>query len=208
MKLFLICYHRNVYGIYPPEWIKAFKWSILNQTYQEFEILELNYGGGEERVFDSSIYESKAMPTFIHAMNYLIDKALDEGADVVGNMNVDDYFAADWLKIQLPFIKYHGYDIVTCNFTLIKDDAPIHIHVFDKLDIKAELERGNNIIAHPAILYSKRFLENNKYDPEEFPIEDFLLWKRTIDDYKFKIVQENLLFHRIHANSVCQSENR
>lgn len=208
MKLILICYHKNLFEIYPLEWVEKFKYSVLCQNYQEFEIYEINYGGGKERIFQQSDYESKIMPTFIHAMNYLIEKALINGADVVGNLNADDWYDCDWLRTQLPFIKYQGCDIVTCNFTLIQNDVPVHIHLFDKLDIKKELERGNNVVAHPAVLYSRRFLENNKYVPEEIPEEDFLLWKRTIDEYKFKIVHENLLYHRIHSNAVCQSNNR
>lgn len=208
MKTCLICYHANIKVIYKPEWIEQFKQSILNQTFKDFVIYEICYNGGEDRIFENSIYESKKLPTFIHAMNYLIEKCLDDGADVISNTNCDDNYSINWLKIQLPFIKYFNFDIVSCNFTLIQNDKPVHYHFFDKLNIKNELERNNNIVAHPGVMYSRKFLENNKYIPEEIPIEDLLLWKRTIDNYKFKIVEQNLLWHRIHDNSVCKSTNR
>lgn len=208
MKLILICYHKDVFKLYPAHWVYRFKASVLLQTYSDFEIYEVNYGGVEERIFERSNFESKKMPTFVHAMNYLINKALDAGADIVGNLNADDYYAPNWLGKELPWIKYYAYDLVSCNFTLIENDKPIHFHIFDRLDIKKELAKNHNCIAHPAVLYSRKFLENNSYVPEEIPAEDLLLWKRTIDNYRFKIVKENLLYHRIHSNAVCQSENR
>lgn len=207
MKLFLLCYHKNVYSIYNREWVETFKQSILNQHYQDFEIVEINYGGTEERIFDSSIYESKPMPTFIHAMNYLIEKCLDEGADCVGNLNCDDIYSFAWLETEMPYIE-KGIDIVSCNFSLIKDNVQILEHRFDELNIKEELSKNHNPVCHPAVIYSKKFLENNRYVPEEIPLEDLLLWKRTIDKYQFKIVPENLLYHRLHNNAVCQSNNR
>lgn len=208
MKLILLCYHANISKLYPAEWIERFKDSIYAQTYQDFQIMEINYSGGIERIFWDSIYESKKLPTFVHAMNYLIKKALEEGADVVANSNVDDFADPNWLSIQLPWIKYHGYDLVSCNFTLIENNIPVHFHVFDKMDLKEEFEKNHNPVCHPAVLYSKRFLQKNRYVPDEVPEEDLLLWKRTIDNYRFKIVKENLLFHRIHSNAVCQSQNR
>lgn len=208
MKLALLSYHKNANKIYPKEWIKAYKKSILEQTYNDFDIFEIEYGGGKFRIFEKSIYESKELPTFVDAMNYMIKKILKLGYDFIANTNSDDRYSSVWIATQLPFLKYHGYDLVSCNFTLIENDRPIHFHLFDRLDIKKELAKNHNCIAHPAVLYSRKFLENNSYVPEEIPAEDLLLWKRTIDNYRFKIVKENLLYHRIHNNAVCKSDNR
>ncbi len=206
-KTVLICYHANIKSIYKPEWVEQFKQSILNQTFKDFQVYEVCYNGGSERIFENSNYESIVLPNFVYAMNYLIEKALKDGADVICNSNADDIAHLDWLKIQIPLIK-NGFDIVSCNFSLIRNEGEIfHIHHFDKLDLKLELKYNHNIIAHPSVTYSRKFLEVNRYVPEEIPIEDLLLWKRTVDDFKFKIVSENLLLHRVHQNSVCQNQN-
>lgn len=207
MKVFLISYHKNINLIYPKQWVDQFRESILNQTYKDYKILEINYGGGDERIFKNSNYESIAMPTFIDAMNYLINKAIYYGADAICNLNSDDWYDFDWLKVQLPFIE-KGYDIVSCNFSLFRDGVMYHEHHFENLNIKDELNKNHNILCHPAICYSRNFLENNRYVPDQFPTEDLQLWQRAIDNYRFKIVPENLLYHRIHNNSVCQSNNR
>ena len=76
MKIGLICYHKNIDTLYPKKWIEEFKNSIDSQTYKDFIIYELNYGGGEQRIFPNSLFESKEFPTFVHGMNYLLDKWL------------------------------------------------------------------------------------------------------------------------------------
>lgn len=62
---------------------------------------------------------------------------------------------------------------------------------------------GNNIIAHPAVAYSKNFWQHNRYYPGEIPEEDFLLWKRALSEgFNFSIVNEYLLNYRLHAQQV------
>ncbi len=206
-KLSLICYHANIKKIYKPEWVEQFKWSIIGQSYKKFKVYELCYSGEQDRIFEDSIYESKELPTFVHAMNYLIEKCLSDGADVIGNTNVDDNYSANRLEVQMEYIK-KGFDVVSSNFSLMKDNIVFHEHHFENKNIKEELNRNHNVICHPVLLYSSAFLRNNKYVPEDIPYEDMLLWKRTIDNYKFVIAPENLLYQRIHDNSVCKSENR
>lgn len=206
-KVALISYHKNAETIYPHDWITEHRESIISQTYKDFDILELEYGGGKYRVFGSSIYESKELPTFIHAMNYLIGKALKMGYDCIGNLNLDDVYSPHRLGVQMQYVR-NNYDLVSSNFSLMKDDVIFHEHHFENLDIKRELEKNHNPICHPVILCNRKYWETNKYVPEEVPYEDLLLWKRTIDNYRFIIAPENLLTQRIHNNSVCKSNNR
>jgi len=197
-KAAVLVYHKNIFNLYPIEWIDKFKQSIRKQTYKDFDILELNYGGGKERLFEESKFESISMPTFPHAMNYLFEKAKDY--DCVFNTNCDDFYPANRFDEQIKFIK-QGYDIVSSNFSLVKDDKVTLTHNFDKRDIKKELQRDHNVICHPVVAYSKKFL-NERYLPEEIPFEDMKLWKRTVNNYKYIILPEVLCFHRLHNNSV------
>lgn len=204
----LICYHKNAQILYPQRWIDEFKHSIVNQSFKDFKILEVEYGGGNYRVFEDSIYESITLPTFVHAMNYLLDKCFKEGYYAVGNLNLDDYYDVCRLEKQLFYIR-HGWDIVSSNFALIKDDKPVLVHRFERLNIREELAHNHNIVCHPAVMYSRRFIEKYKYDPSLVPLEDLKLWQRAIEGgMKFKIAPEVLCFHRLHPESVCNSNNR
>jgi hypothetical protein len=207
LKCALIVYHKNAEAIYPDEWIFKFRESIEKQTYKQFDIFELEYGGGNLMIFENSIYESKELPTFVDAMNYLLDKVFSMGYDYCMNSNADDYFALNRVEKQLEYMN-KGFDIISSNFSLVRDYEVIHTHRFDKEDIKLQLSLNNNILCHPVICYSANYWKGNRYIPESIPYEDLLLWKRSIDNYKFVILEDVLCFHRLHSNSVCQSENR
>ena len=147
--------------------------------------------------------------TFVDSMNYLLDEAFESGCDYVFNTNIDDYFAVQRIERQLHFLN-QGYDIVASNFHLVKDGTVYHSHRMNEQNIGLELERGNNPIGHPVVAYSRKFWENNKYNPEEIPAEDLKLWQRAYKTgSKFIIMPDFLLFHRVHNQSVCQNpENR
>lgn len=207
LKIAVICYHSNLYALYPETWIIKFRDSILNQTHKTFDIWELNYSGGNERIFINSIFESKHLPSFVDAMNYLIDIIFSKGYDCVVNTNCDDFYALNRIEKQIESIKA-GYDAVSSNFALIRDDVCVHVNVFDKLDISQELNNGHNPVCHPSIILNHKFWKQNRYVPSEIPFEDMLLWKRAIKNGNtFIILPEILCFHRLHNNSVCQNEN-
>lgn len=208
MKVALLTYHKNIKNIYPQQWIDKYRDSIEDQTYQEFQIFELNYGGGNERIFEHSYFESYPYPTFVHALNYLLDKCFSSGYDYVMNTNCDDYYRNDAIERLLIDIQ-KGYDLVSSNFCLVKNDIVFKYHQFDKMNIGEQLDKNHNIVSHPCLIYSANFWKSNRYNPEEIPIEDLELWKRALKSgSKFFINEENLLFHRIHSNAVCQSQNR
>lgn len=207
MKRALICYHSRANIIYLEQWVSEYRHSVLNQTYKDFDIVELNYDGGSYRVFENSNYHSKEFPTFVHGLNYLLDSLFFAGYDCVFNSNLDDYFSLDRIEKQLPYIE-QGFDLVSSNFALIQGDKIIKTHSFDKLDIEYELAHNHNIIGHASVVYNKSFWKKHRYIPEQQPMEDLMLWQRAIKNSKFIILPDVLLFHRLHSNSVCQSENR
>ena len=65
------------------------------------------------------------------------------------------------------------------------------MNVSDYKDINFILKNHLNIIAHPSVCYSKNFVKNNRYDSNRIPEEDWDLWKRTCDKYKFTIINVN-----------------
>lgn len=204
MNAAVVVYHKNLYDIYQERWVKEFKHSILNQTNKEFEIHELAYDGSSNRIFENSNYESKEFPTFVYALNYLLESFRND-YDCIFNTNCDDTYALDRIEKQLLYIE-QGYDIVSSNFSLVEDDKIIKTHSFEKLDIALELSNNHNCICHPVVAYSKNFLMNNRYVPEQIPLEDLMLWQRTVKKFNFIILPDVLCYHRLHEQSVCQNE--
>lgn len=207
MRVALMSYHKNVHELYPLKWLEDYRDSVLAQTFKDFDVYEINYGLMPGMIFWNSRYESRRFPTFVHCMNYLLDKLFNDGYDVVFNSNVDDLYEPTWMERQLSQIK--NAELVSCNFTLFNQTGVYHSHRFEKVDIEKELSKNHNPICHPGVCYTKKFWDlGNRYIPEEIPYEDMELWKRAIKNSRFIIHPDSLVHHRIHGNSVCKSENR
>lgn len=208
MKVAILAYHKNINKIYPSGWVDEYRMSILKQTKKDLPIFEMNYGGGLERIFKKSLFESAQYPSFVYALNYLLDKVFSGGYDCALNTNADDVYSGVWVEKTLEAIM-QGYDLVSSNFHLFDEKGIYHSHQFAELDIQKELDRDHNVICHPGVCYSRKFWERgNRYIPGELPFEDLRLWQRAIKNSKFFILPQHLVYHRIHNNSVCKSENR
>lgn len=200
MKIAVIVYHKNVTD-YQQQWISQFTASILNQTYKQFDIYELDYGGVGFYLFNKSKKFSQEMANHICAMNFLLDKCFADGYDYVLNTNIDDWYHPDRIKKQTLWMTKH-YDIISSNFIFVdKEGKQFRRTNFDKRNFAIEARRGHNIIAHPVVAYSRNFwLTCNRYDENSLGDEDFKLWKQSYGKYKFVIEPAHLLYYRIHSN--------
>jgi hypothetical protein len=201
LKLAVIIFHKNI-DRYPKRWIEKCIDSLKYQTYPNFTVYELDYGGTNRQVYEGSIFESNKLENHAEAHNYLLDKAFSEGADYAFNVNIDDYYDKWRIERQLKYLK-KGYDVVSSNFTMVDEkDSIICRKMFHSKNIVKEFRNNHNIIAHPVCAYSKYFWDRcTKLKGEEIPKDDFELWKRSIKDFRFIIINDNLLYYRVHSNN-------
>lgn len=212
MKAAVILYHKNINKIYKFEWIEECIQSIINQTYKDYFIYDLNYGEDDfnfSNYFDNNYkFFSESLENHAEAMNYLFDKCIEDDMDCVFNINLDDCYDLNRFDIQLSKIK-EGYDVVSSNFEYIGDiksiglteESKFEYHNYKDLDITDRL-KSDNIIGHPSVCYSRNFINKNKYIPTEIPKEDWELWKRTSSNFRFYICEEVLLSYRIHEEQI------
>lgn len=207
MKVCAILYHKNAYSLLKPSWITKCIHSIQNQTFQDFDVLELNYDQTNKQLYPGSIYEQKILPNHVHAMNHLIHKARDMGYDYIFNINLDDYYDLERFEIQLKYLQ--TYDMVASNFYIIKDKHGQE-YVLDKkqnnnYNIVKELKNNYNPIPHPSVGWKRSFFDSLTYY-DEIPEEDLRLWQRAIETKTMYIVPHFLLYYRIHDNQITQQK--
>jgi hypothetical protein len=221
----VILYHKTILNIYKKEWVLKCLHSIENQTFTKFDVLELNYG--DDALFledilntkfnfpNKHIKTSKALKNHVWAMNYLLDiafKTLDY--DFLFNVNLDDFYEHARFQKQICYLNTGYIDVVSCNMDYIEDVNGVDQLVGegyqpDKLScfngsIKKELEADNNVIAHPAVVFTKNFYLTHGPYCDMIPREDLILWKKAARaGARFYIVSETLLHYRIHKNRVC-----
>lgn len=211
MKVGVIFYHKNIKDLYQWSWIEKSVYSIINQSYNDFEIFEVNYGNenfsilNELKIKRNYSFYNRNYNNHADAMNFLIEEALRNDVDILFNTNLDDYYDIDRFKIQIEKIN-QGFDVVASNFTHVDDnDNFIRNMQMCSLDIKSELNNQHNLIAHPVVCWSKKFLKKNRYISSEIPAEDLRLWQRTYKKYNFTICSEYLLNYRIHNKQITKS---
>ncbi|NBO36002.1 hypothetical protein EBU91_00420 [bacterium] len=213
-KIGVVFFHKNIEEIYSQKWIEKCINSILSQTLQNFEIYELNYGGKDFSILKK--FNPSQMLNFFstdllnhgEALNFILDKAFEDGCSRVFLTNMDDYYDLRRFEIQNNFLD-SGYDLVSSDFCYIQEiegtDQIVHQVGVKKhgSDLLKLLEKGLNPIAHPCVAMNKIFWQHNRYIPYEIPKEDMNLWIRGLKSgYKFWICDEILLFYRLHEHQV------
>lgn len=200
-------FHKNITTYYPKEWIDKCYDSIRNQSYRDFDVFELDYGGGSNHTYKGSNFRSVNLGNHADAHNYLIDWIYSEGYDCAFNVNVDDWYALNRFELQIPYVEL-GYDAISSNFYRVNNDESVKQEFrFHYKSWGFEASKGHNIMAHPVMCYSRKFMElADHLVAEEIPRDDFNLWKKCYaqGELKFIILRDFLLFQRIHDNNISK----
>ena len=227
MESAIIIFHKNVLTYYKHKWIIKCLESIKNQTYQDFDIFELDYSDNNPvsviKHFDimtdkKLFYYNKPMKDHSYAMNFLFDKVfLKHKYKYCFMVHIDDFYDLKRMEIQIKFLKKFQFDMISSNMYYIDENDNItkkfilsyrynpndninDIISYEQEYIKTKLLKLNdNIIAHPSVCYTKRFWLSIRPYKNIVPIEDFDLFKRASKkNLKIHIINKFLLYYRIH----------
>ena len=215
MKASCILYHSNIMSIYKERWIKQCIKTIKDQTYQDFDVFELNYGDDNTKLSElydvggnKHFYEKIKMNNHAEAMNYLIDKVfLEEKYDICFNINLDDYYDTYRFEKQLESVN-EGYELISSEYRFISERGDVDIvgglAGLSMDTMEGLFNKGITPIAHPCVCYTKDFwVKYGKYNPSEIPMEDKLLWVRSYSKgAKLHILKTPLLYYRLHQKQV------
>jgi hypothetical protein len=181
-------------------------------------VFELDYGNTEHKVCDKFdkkhkyYFYNEDFENYIFATNFIIEKALSLGYDIIFNVNMDDYYDCRRFEKQIKKIK-EGYDLVSSNFYYIEetnnednDHVTLTMKMSNTGDVEENFKRGYNTIGHPCVCTSRKFWDDDlRYDCTMFAYEDFDLWKRALKKgKKLFILEDFLLYYRIHKNQVTK----
>ena len=210
MKSAVIFYHKNIKSIYNIEWINECIDSIKNQSYQEFDVFELNYGEDNIQYCNNIkipyLYYNIPFINHIDAMNFIISEIFNKGYDVIFNINMDDHYHEKRFEKQIEKIK-EGYQLVSSNFYYVSDHKNIiyDMNMTSYKDIGENLNRNHNVIAHPVVCIHKSFWDEDLHYKNLLGFEDLDLWQRAYHKGKKMIIlNDYLLYYRIHQNQITK----
>ena len=186
--------------------------SILNQTYQNFEIILIN-DDPENKIFISKFSKLDHRIKLVHNENNLgaglsRNKGLEiANGEYIAFCDSDDLWKNNKIEFQIELMKrlnftfsFTGYDIIDENNNFIKSrKAPSYVD-FQKL-------RSSCDIGLSTVMIRKDIFKNVEYRFANLRTkEDYVLWlKLAKDGITMKSIQENLTSWRKSKNSLSSS---
>jgi glycosyltransferase involved in cell wall biosynthesis len=186
--------------------------SILNQSYQNFEILVIDGGSNDSTLEILKSYEDRIFwlsekdKGQTHAINKGI--ALAKG-DVIAYLNSDDYYAEDaFEKVASVFNQNDDVLWITGDYLIVDEDgkkiqsAIAKYKIFFRNHLSFNLLTVLNPIIQPATFLRRELINKTGLFNEGLSYTmDYEYWLRAIKTQKPYVLRHKLAAFRIHANS-------
>lgn len=185
--------------------------SILNQEDVNIEVIIIDDSNDNKildlitRIGDNRVKYFKGEKLGIaSALNLAINLSSGE---YIARMDDDDISTKDRLIRQLDYLNRNKLDICGSNIQIIGNNRIIKYPEFhNQINFSLNFYCA---LAHPTIFSKASFYKINKYSINDYYEEDYNLWIKTKDHYKFGNIQETLLKYRIHndqsSKNICSS---
>ena len=194
--------------------------SVLQQTYKDFEFLIINDGSKDntQGIIDRYKKKDNRIRIFINNENIGISKSLNYGlkqakGQLIARIDSDDIWHKEKLSKQLLCMDNDPtlYLLGTAK-TLINESGDIIPSVekqfFSYREIKSNILK-NNLFCHSSVIFKKSLLKEIGYYNENFlNTEDYEYWIRILTGRKGEILNESLVFYRIHKNMISLKKRK
>ena len=192
--------------------------SVLDQTYQDFEIIVVDDGSTDNTEEIVQNYKEDRIRYIRHSVNKGAAAARNTGIKAsrgkyIAFQDSDDEWFPDKLEQQIKVFDDASSEVgvVYSGFYRIEADKKVYFPSdrFTQIDgnIHNELLKGN-FVGTPAVLIKKECFENIKYFDENLrALEDWELWIEISKHYTFKYINKPLLCAYSTLNSVNLNQN-
>ena len=193
--------------------------SILNQTYENLEIIIIDDGStdGSAAVCDEYLKDSRVR--VIHQENRGLSGARNTGLDVmtgefVSFFDPDDIFLPGMIQVMTESIVRTNADIAICNFDSFQDDSSVNLpeavpvseeRVLTSSEALNALITGQICFAVWNKIYHKRLLETFRFS-EGHVHEDVEASYRLLEKCRrILIVPQTLVLYRLRKDSISRT---
>lgn len=214
VSILLTCYNHLKY-------LPAAYKSILDQTFQDFEIIALDDGstdGTRDWLTENAdraklIFNEKNLGTY-GTLNVGLENATGE---FIAVFNDDDLWADTKLERQVELLDAHpevglvhtnGYFID--GHGVVRKDSPLGFDypTFETGDLLHKLVYENKVIASAVMARKKCFDELGHFNSDYFGSGDWEMWFRIAEKWQAGFVDEPLTMYRVHGSNASHKLER
>ena len=185
-------------------------WSILEQSFEDYEILVLNeFGSDDDTVFIAGMMKDPRIKVIQNKTKLGLGDSLNLGireanGEYLARVDADDLSHKDRFKLQVEFLDENPeYGIVGSwqhHFGL--NTEWIHkCHVINE-DIEAEMIYNCDLCHSTLMLRKSALVDNNLFYDNSYAAEDYELWTRAIKTFKIGNIPQVLGEYRVGEDNI------
>ena len=182
--------------------------SILNQSYQNFEILIVDdkstdstleklyaYVKKDKRI---KLFKNSKRKGLASNLNFLINKSKN---DYIARADADDFYHLDRLKLQKNFLDRNIHIDVLGTDAFLIDNKKNHIGYICKSKFNNDINKQiffQNPLVHSSVMMRKNMIQiktNKFYDTFFKRVQDYDLWLRIFDNSNIYSLNQNLTYY-------------
>ena len=192
-------------------------WSILNQTYTDFEFIIINDGSTDN---SEKIIQGFHDPRIVYVRNesnIRLVATLNKGIKMargkyIMRMDADDISVADRIQEQVSFMEKNP-DVGVCGSFLSVFGTSIKPYISKRPEKDKDIRNSllvMNSLGHPNVMIRKSVMIDNNiwYDEKFYRMEDWGLWVSLMPYCKFYNIQSSLLHYRYVSTSESRKNKK
>jgi glycosyltransferase involved in cell wall biosynthesis len=194
--------------------------SILNQSYEDFELILVDDGSPDQCGAICDVYaETDERIKVIHKDNGGTSAAKNSGIDIaqglyIGFVDSDDYIDINMYEILLNNVKLYDADISQCEFMKVNDlttkatQKSKQIKVFNHIDAVNNLYNGNymNTVVIVNKIYKKSLFDGIRFPVGKIHEDDFTTHKLLYKAHKIVNTDAVLYYYYQSSDSIMRNK--
>jgi CMP-N-acetylneuraminic acid synthetase len=189
--------------------------SVLNQTYENIEIILIDDGSTDNSVDIINEFINKyPRIKVIQQKNKGLVKSINTAiriakGEYVIRLDADDYFAPEAIEKLVKKITYHkNCALVFSDFYLINEDGTFKQR-YERLDFDKEVKILDSPAHGACTLFRLKVLKEFGGYSEEYDMQDgYYIWLKIIKKYKVTNLNEPLFYYRQHHTSLSKNTKK
>ncbi len=189
-------------------------WSILEQTYKDYELIILNeYGSNDDTIRIAEMFQDPRIKIIQNTEKKGLAESLNIGirearGKYLARIDADDLCDKNRFKLQVQFLD-NNLEYGVCgswqhHFGINADW--VHKCSMNHEEIVAELLYNCDLCHSTLMLRKEYFVKNNLFYDNHYAAEDYELWTRAINKFKFANIPQILGEYRVGEDNITSKK--